>query len=222
MNKFRSAFSWFQLFFAFVVFIAVLILGFIYQDTLRETVLVSILYVFWLGDLAIESFDQHCIWLLTLVITLVLTLKFSHRRAEKSIAPPKTTLRRPSQVIRRIHFWKNRIKDGRTAVFKHDYHRSDLLWLVVKTLAHRENSNPEDIKKRLLSGELLVPPEVQGILGMDDPQSSLDQQIGIIQRIQQIIHWSSERVQAPIFLPDPRLEEVATYLESLLEDGHDA
>ena len=71
MNKIRSSLPWPQLIFAFVVFIAMLVLAFSYQGTLRETVLVSILYVLWLGDLAIQSIDQRCIWQLALVNTLV-------------------------------------------------------------------------------------------------------------------------------------------------------
>ena len=222
MNKIRSSLPWSQLIFAFVVFIAVLVLlTFIYQDTLRETVLVSILYVLWVGDLAIQSFDQRCIWLLALVITLVLTITFSRRKTEKPIADSQTTLRRRSFVPGRIDYWRSQVWLGSSAVYMRSYHRSDLRRLVIKALAYRENKDSEEIRELLRSEKLQVPPEVRYILGMDDLVRGAEYRLGILHRIQQRFNWIHANFLAPTFSPDPRLDKVAAYLESFVEDDHD-
>ena len=102
------------------------------------------------------------------------------------------------------------------------YRQTDLPQLIIKTLSYQENVNRESIEAALRSGELRVPPEVRYSLWMDDPQSVPYQQVGIIRRIQQKFHWMNKRFRAPTSIPDPRLETVAAYLESILEDGYDS
>jgi hypothetical protein len=220
MNNIKRSFPRSQLISAFVVFLTVLGLGFIFQEALKDTLLVYIQYVLWVGELAFKSFDQRCIWLLALVITLVLTLKFSRYKTEKPIEKPKTPLPPRSSETRRINFWRKRIEVMRSAV-ERDYYLSDLYQLIIKTLVYHEESNPVDIRERLRSGDLAVPSEVHEILGLVDLQSSPEQQIGIIQRIQQGFHWIRNIFKTQTDLPDPRLEKVAAYLESLLENDHD-
>jgi hypothetical protein len=222
MNKIRSSLPWPQLIFAFVVFIAMLVLAFSYQGTLRETVLVSILYVLWLGDLAIQSIDQRCIWQLALVITLVLTITFFFRKIEKSISNSLTTVKRGSLVPSRIRFWRIQVRVGSSAVYARSSRPSDLSGLVIKALAYHENMDIKEVIKLLRSQKLQVPPEVRNILGMDDLKREAEYRLGILRRIQQKFRLMRANVLDPTFSPDPRLDKVAEYLESLLEDEHDS
>ena len=221
MKKIRSSLPWPQLISAFVVFIAILVLAFNYQDTLKETVLVSILYVLWVGDLAIQSFDQRCIWQMALVISLVLTIIFSLRKIEKSISNPLTPVQRGSLVPSRIRFWRIQVRVGSSAVYAHSSRPSDLRGLVIKVLAYRENTNIKEIIKLLRSKKLLAPPEVRYILGMDDLKRGAEYRLGILRRIQQKFSLMRANVFDPPNSPDPSLDQVAEYLESLLEDDYD-
>jgi hypothetical protein len=141
MNKIRSSPPWSLLIFAFVIFIAAVAMAFIYQDTLRETVLVFILYVIWVGDLAIQSFDQRCIWQMALVITLILTIAFSRRKTEKSISNPPGNVHRHSSFPGRIRFWRTQVRIGSSAGFARRSRPSELSGLVIKALAYRENKD---------------------------------------------------------------------------------
>jgi hypothetical protein len=221
MNKIRSSLPWPQLIIAFVVFIAILVLAFRYQDTLKETVLVSILYVLWVGDLAIQSFDQRCIWQMALVISLVLTIIFSLRKIEKSISNPLTTVQRGSLVPSRIRFWRIQVRVGSSAVYERSSRPSDLRGLVIKSLAYRENRDIKEIKQLLRSKKLQAPPEVRYILGMDDLKRGADNRPGILRRIKQKFSLMRAKVSDPPYSPDPRFDQVADFLESLLEDDYD-
>ncbi|MEN8241766.1 MAG: hypothetical protein ABFS17_07585 [Chloroflexota bacterium] len=219
MNKKESRVPWLQLAFAFLVFVIVLVLGFIYRDTLRETVLDSLLYVLWAWDITIKSSDQRLIWLLALLITLLIVSISSRQKSEKPKESPRQPLESHPPETRRIPFWRSRIKIRESVIRRPGYFRPELNWLAIKTLVFHQNSTVKDVKDRLRSRELIVPPEVLEILGMDTTESELDQNAGIIQRI---LQWFSERFKVPRYIPDPRLEKVAAYLESLLEDSYDS
>ena len=206
---------------AFVVFIAVLGLAILYQDQLKEVVLVPMLYVLWAGELMFKSFDQQCIWLLALVIALVLSLAFSRRTVEPvedhRISAPHHYL-----TAGRIRFWRGQIRVGSSAVYASGYRRSELRRLVIKALAYREGVSNEEIKEQLRSGGLSVPPEVSYILGLDDTRDSPDQPVDLMKRIEEWFDQTIVRFRASAFSPDPRLEKVADYLESFMEVDNDA
>jgi hypothetical protein len=220
MKESRESSARSQLIYPIAVFIAVLVFGYIYRDILRDTALVFFLYMFWVGELAFQSLGQRNIWILALVITLVLTVRFSRQMIENPIAQPKTTLDSPPPDTRRISFWRKRVKVMRSTA-ERDYYLSDLYQLIIKSLAYDKQINPEDIKEQLRSGTLLLPSEVYDFLGVFDLQYGSDQQIGFIQKLQQRFHRIRGSFKSKSNLPDPGLEKVAAYLESLLEDGDD-
>ncbi|MBA7640894.1 hypothetical protein ES703_48565 [subsurface metagenome] len=221
MNRIRSSPPWSLLIFAFFVFIAVLAMAFIYQDTLKETVLVFILYLIWVGDLAILSFDQRCIWQMALVIALILTIAFSRRKTEKSISSPPGNVHRRSSFPDRIRFWRTQVRIGSSAGFARRSRPSELSGLVIKALAYRENTDFKEIKEQLRSHEIQAPQEVRYILGIDDLQRATEQQPGNLVRIRKKFNLMRGKVLDPAYSPDPRFDKVAAYLESLLEAEHD-
>lgn len=208
------------LIFPIVVFLAVLALGFVFRDIIRDTVLVFFLYMFWVGELAFQSLGQRNIWILALVITLVLTVRFSRQMIENPIARPKTSFDRTPPETRRINFWRKRVKVMRSTV-ERDYYLSDLHQLIIKSLAYDKQISPEDIKEQLRSETLLLPSEVHDFLGVFDLQNGPEQQIGFIQKIRQRFHQIKGSFKSKKNLPDPGLEKVAAYLENLLEDDDD-
>jgi hypothetical protein len=209
-----------QLIYPIVVFITVLALGFIFQDILRDTVLVFFLYIFWTAELAFQSLGERSIWILALAITLILTIRFSRQIIKNPIARRKTTLQRLPPETRRISFWRKRVRVMRSTV-ERDYYLSDLHRLIINTLAFDAKISPEEIKEQLRSGTLVLPSEVHDFLGVFDLQNGPSQQIGFIQKMQLRFHQFKEGFKTQTNLPDPGLEKVAVFLESLLEDGDD-
>jgi hypothetical protein len=221
MKKNRVSIPWPQYIFVFVVFIIILILGYIFQDALRETVLVNVLHAIWVLDLAIKSVDQDNLWMLALVITLFWMIISISQKFEEPIPPPKAPFQGHLPAAERIPFWRGMIKVRESVAYRPKYFRPEVNWLIIKTLTYHENSNTEDVKDRLRSGELVVPPEVHDVLGMGVTQSGIEEQGGITERITLRFQLFRERFKTQKYIPDPRLEKVATYLESLLENTDD-
>ncbi|MFC1996086.1 hypothetical protein ACFLXI_00575 [Chloroflexota bacterium] len=216
MNKTIQSRSWLQFLFAVIIFAAVLGVAYIYQDKLKEAVLTPILYLMWVGDLIIKSFSQRCIWMLALAITLVVSLSFSRRNANSFDVSQKKVSRR-SPPNGRIHFWRSRIRGDKSSIFGRSFRHSEMRGLAIQALAYRENSNVEEIKEQLRYEQISVPAELSYIFEVDDQQNESNQSTGYFLRLRQMFEMVAKRFVDPTFLPDPKLEEAADYLENLLE-----
>jgi hypothetical protein len=220
MSKTQNSLPWLYFLVAFLVFMVVIGLAIRYQDPLKEAVLVPLLYIVWVVDLILKSFDQRCIWSLALVIALVLSLVFSRRTQEFSEDYRRSVSQRFLDSGR-IRFWRRQIRIGSSALYTSGFHRSELRRLVIETLAYREGLSDEEIKEQLYAGEIDLPSEIRYILGLDDSQDSPDKPLNFWKRI---VRWFDEiigRIVTPNFMPNPRLERVAEYLENLMEVDND-
>ena len=220
MKKPRPTIPWMQILLAGIVFIAVVWLALQSRDEWTEAVLVPLLYVLWLGELILKSFDQLCIWWLAVVITLVLSL-FLTRRKNRSWWTQPSKFQLITQETGRIKFWRSQIRVG-SSITAHSFRHAELRRLLINALAYRESKNKDEIFEQLHSGCLHVPPEVGYILGMGDPQSESDESPGFMLRVRQWLKRKIPRFSAPESSPDPRLEIIAQYIEYLLEVDNDS
>lgn len=220
MNRWQDSLPWYRLAAAVVVFVIVTPLLFIFQNSLRETLLDPILYAIWVVELAIKSTDQRCIWLLALVITLVFTIIISLRDLE--VMRPRYTPESPAytNIPSRIRFWRVQVWMGNEPGDLFSSHPSDMRALIIRALAYRENLEVGEIIDQIRVREIDVPPEVQYILGIGDLERGAEHRDGLMNRIRRMFGSSGER-SAAIMLPNPSLDQVAAYLENLLEEDHD-
>ena len=220
MSRTRNSLPWLQFLVAFVVFIVVIGLAVRYQEPLKEAVLVPLLYILWVVDLVLKSFDQRCIWSLALVIALVASLVFSRRTQEFSEDYSRS---KPQRFLDsgRIRFWRRQIRISSSALSTSGFHRSELRRLVIEILVYREGLSDDEIKEQLFAGEIDVPPEVRFILGLDDPQDDPDKPPNFWKRVSRWINEIIGRFRTPNLIPNPRLERVAEYLENLMEVEND-
>ena len=117
-----------------LVFLTAVVFALRFQNRLKEIVLVPLLYLLWVGKLALRSFDQRCLWLLALIITLALSLSFS-RRKERPFEIKPTRRLRHTPAAGRIQFWRAQIRVNSSAVYAQNYRRSELRRLAIKALA---------------------------------------------------------------------------------------
>jgi hypothetical protein len=102
------------------------------------------------------------------------------------------------------------------------FHRSELSRLVIETLAYREGVSAEEIKEQLNVGAITLPLEVSYVLGLDELHDHPDKPLGFLQRTARWFNQFFAQFVSPKFLPNPRLEKVVEYLESLMEVDDDA
>jgi hypothetical protein len=221
MNKIRQASLRLQFFFTFVVFLAVLGLAYLYRQQIVEIVLVPILYLLWVVNVALQIFGQRCIWTAALIIALLLSLRFFQQK-EKPIKGLDRTVYSRGPAVGRIQFWRRRVRVNTNAIFAASYRRPAMRQLIIRALAYRENSNVQEIEKKLRSGQMNIPAEISNILGLEDQSVESRGSIGLIEFIKLRIGWITERFITPKFVPDPQIEKVANYLENLMEVDNDA
>jgi hypothetical protein len=221
MNKFKAAVFKPQWIISLIVFIVVLVLGYMYRNALQDTVLVSFQYLLWVGNIFIRNLDQRILWLQILIVSLVLAYRFSRlfnmpfakrRRHIPDEAPPASG---------RIDFWQYRVYMYRSVRSNGNFFLLDFPRLIIETLAFHERSDPDTIKQGIISGDIQVPAEVYSMVAMDDLPTELEQDTSTFQHIRNLIQLNSGRSKKPEMAADTRLEEVAAYLEKLLEDEND-
>ena len=220
MNENRRRLLWPQLLAALLVFAVVVGLALYYQNSLKEIILIPLLYVLWVTELVLKSFDQRCIWVMALVVAVSLSLAFSYR----SRSPVDIYQRLVSQRFfesGRIRYWRRQIRIGSSALYTSGFHRSELSRLVIETLAYREGVSAEEIKEQLNVGVITVPSEVRYVLGLDELQEPPEKPPGLMKRTARGFNQFFRQLFAPKILPNPRLEKVVEYLESLMEVDDD-
>ena len=220
MNRNRRWLLWLQLLTALLVFVIVVGLALFYQDSLKEIILIPLLYVMWVAELVLKSFDQRCIWLMALIVAVSLSLAFS-RRSRSPVDGYQRSLPQRFPDSGRIRYWKRQIRIGSSALYTSGFHRSELSRLVIETLAYREGFSAEEIKEQLNGGMITVPSEVRYILGLDEVQDHPDKPSGFIKRTTRWINQFFKQLFAPKSTPKPRLEKIIEYLESLMEVDND-
>lgn len=215
----KSVASW-QFLLAFIVFLTVLGVVYFYREQVQTLVVVPIIYLLWVVDLAFQMFGQQCIWVLALSITLILSLVFS-RRNKKSAKDLNRMVYDRKPATGRIQFWRRQVRISSNAI--DDGFRSlELRHLVLQTLAYQENTNIRNIEGQLRSGKIHIPEDVGNFLGITGQTVVTRQSIGLLESIELRIRWIVERFVSPEYSPDPRIEMVAAYLESIMEVDDDA
>jgi Ca2+/Na+ antiporter len=202
------------------IFIPTLVVGFIFQDWLRETLLVPLLYMFWVSTLAFQSFDQLTIWKLTLVFALILSFVYAVRKAKYPVNSTQSD-GAPRLLKRgRIYYWGQQIHIVKNAMYTMRFRYHDLAQLIIKTLMYKENSNRKKILARIRSGELEMPPEVRAIILREETENVPLPQVGLLQQLQQMFSTQEKPQVISRRGPDQKLEKVLNYLEKMTEDIH--
>lgn len=221
MKKIRQSNLTRPLLAALLVFIVVAALGFLYQETLQETVLVSFQYLLWLGGMFIKNLDQRYLWLQIVLVSLLFAFGLSSLfpSADDDDSGAMTDEERNEKG--RIDFWQYRIDLYRSIRGRNNFILLDFPSLIVDTLAFHERKDPKTVKAEILSGALQVPEEVYGMVAMKEVAAEKDEAPQAFQGGQSFFQRISGRSKMPETAADARLEKVAAYLENLLEDEND-
>jgi hypothetical protein len=181
------------------------------RDFAREAIVVPLLYVLWLGRLLFRSIPQPLLWSLFLTLVLFVAVRSLGRRGGSAGGMREAEEEYPG----RVWVWARRIQ----LAARGDYSRWRLAHylrkLILDVLAHRERLTPEQLKRRLGTGEVDAPPAVQAYLRaglMLMPSGP----IGLFSRLRQQLR--SRARTSPL---DADLESAVQFLENQLEVPHD-
>ncbi len=218
MNGDGSRWPGWQLGLIAAVFIIMLILGLLFQDWLRETLLVPVQYALWVVALAFRSFDQHTIWLMTLGLALALSLIYAMRIGRHPVNRSQAEGSNRHRRRGRVHFWGRQIHQVRNSKYTRRYRYHELTQLVIKTLMLKENMDRKNIFERIRNRELNMPPEVRAIMASEQTYRPPIARVGWLQRWRGQWPAPGQPQGFSSQAPDHRLERLAAYLESLTEE----
>ncbi len=151
-----------------LLFCAVLGLLLWARGAVRETVVIPILYLFWLGRLVLGSFPQAVFWGLLVLIAAILLARGLRRRPASGPAEDRAGRRQVEN--RRVAHWAALVRRTASARSRDGYALTEFRKLIFAAWAYRANLSPADVERDLASGVLEPPPEFQFYL--QDPARS--------------------------------------------------
>lgn len=162
-------------------------LALIFRDFFRESLVVPLLYVLWLGYEYLKSLPQAALWGLFLFVGLVWVLRSGLR------IPAKQRRRMPEEEepLGRVEVWRERVRLARRSRggYGERYFANHLTKLALEVLADRRRVEPRRLRQELLEGHrdpgisdealrvvamgLARPPELSSHRGAFDPEPLL-------------------------------------------------
>jgi hypothetical protein len=134
------------------------LLALLFQDFLREGIVVPLLYAYWFMRLYVESLPQALLGALFLGVALIWVSKgFLSARGER---------RRPARELRvehrgKIETWVERLRLARRGRYFQSRLARRLLELALEAYAYRERTTPEEIRKQVQKGTFRTFRELQ-------------------------------------------------------------
>ncbi len=136
------------------------LLALAFQDFLREAIVVPLLYAYWFVRLYIESLPQSLLWALFIGVAIVIigrgfVKREKTRRARHGV---------PMEHRQKIEAWAERIRLARRGNYFTLRLARRLAEISLEVLAYRERLAPDKIRRRLESGMLRIPEDIQAYL----------------------------------------------------------
>lgn len=134
-----------------------------FRDTIREIIIVPVLYLLWLLELTFNSIDQTVWWGLLLALSAVLL--FSAVRPQRRTKSPRQWTDDPSRWgNRRIAHWAKQVECTRNGMLWGFRSASDLRDLILQVLAYRRRISPPELEQEIAVGSGKWPPEILAYL----------------------------------------------------------
>jgi hypothetical protein len=191
----------------------------LFRDSVRDLILVPILYLFWLIGQLISSLDQKYIWYSLILVIFIILIRSIFSRlpgfSRKITSEPGST---PSG---RIQFWESQIQRLAGGNYAPEYSLAELRKLIVQVVAQQERLSMREAEQFLISEEKRIPHEVQAIF-RSDAKAIHPQSLQFTDQLKQ--RWLTLTDGHTIPLP-PTLESeiraIIRFMESELEGSHD-
>jgi hypothetical protein len=194
-----------------VVLLVAVPLVLLVRDVVRNMVVIPLLYILWVGRLLLQSVPQAFFWFVFLTAALVLAVGSLVRQERSRGEQPRVPVSSSGQV----RAWVRRIRLMARGGFTGWYFGQHMERLIVDVLAHRERLTPKQIRHRVRSGDLEVPPEIRPYFRIARVRSRRRWIAGLVSRLRR---RSGRRAQeSPP--AESGLERAVRFLEDQLEVG---
>jgi len=140
-----------------LVLLGAIVLAFSFQDFLRETIVVPILYAYWFARLYIESLPQTLLWAIFIVAAVMIVARSFWAQGRRSNRSLRGVDIKP---LGKIGAWSERIHLARQGGYFEERLARCLAELTLATLSYRERLSPEEVRQEIQSGLAYMPQEI--------------------------------------------------------------
>jgi hypothetical protein len=136
----------------------VFLLVFMSWDWLREEIVLPVTYIFWLMARIANSIDQQILWVLLIILAMFLMAQVFFLKSLRKTSPSDEDQASPTQG--RVKYWLVYTNLMLSGVYNRSYFSEELRRLILAVLSERERLLPQEVEKRILEGDLVVPPQI--------------------------------------------------------------
>jgi hypothetical protein len=184
------------------------------QNFIRESIVIPISYIFWIGNFVIKAIPQEVFIGVLVCIGAYIGLRslFSVEKAAVEAKLPETWAASPRA---RVNFWDIQIRltyGSRYARSRVSQHTAKL---VLDVLAHQQQINQRQVEQALLRGDLDVPPEIKAIFDYRQ-MPSVSRRLRLFNFL-----FRNRETQAEAAQAQANLIKIVDYLEEQLELKHE-
>lgn len=142
-----------------LVFLLVLALLFFFRGLVVSVIVEPLLYLFWLGNLILESIDQRYLWWFLLGVMVIIMVR-GLMRQQRGAGKNSRSGYQPRQT-QRVSFWNTRIRRMASGTYPDEYSKHEFRKLILDVLAYRLNLSSAEVERSLKNGELELPEDIQ-------------------------------------------------------------
>jgi hypothetical protein len=185
----------------------------------RETIVMPIHHLIWVGGLITNSIPQEVYLALLAFISFSIALnaiKNAHIRE-----PEVRSGTRVKEGISRYQFWVNLREHSFSSEFSRLKFARETRKLILAILSYQEGLDPVETEQKVVNNEIIVPGIIRNLV--QERQLAGTQQPGnwrLIEWIQRFRLFGRKKSAREILM-DKQIEEIIHYIEGLLEINHD-
>lgn len=182
-------------------------------DFVRETIVVPLTYLIWLGGLILNSIPQEIYLIGLTIIVVAIALNTLNKLQRKPVGTRLTGPR--SGDASRYRLWLRLYATAPAREYARVELAREIRKLIVSMLAYQEGLTPPEVEQKIVSGVLPVPDTVRTLF-LERDLSATPQPAP---RFWQRFIRKADRQTDPLL--DRSLEEIAQFIENRLEIVHD-
>jgi hypothetical protein len=144
------------------IFPLTLLILLIFRDTIREWVVIPLLYLFWFINQGILGLYQGILWF----VFLILILSFTYFSLKRFNVYKERFEDQRQQIVGtgRMRHWTNLLNLAGRGGLSHPYIASQLREELYALIAYRKNLKPFEVERQVESGELVIPEDIRRFL----------------------------------------------------------
>ena len=142
--------------------VASIILTFLFRDQVRVGLVMPISYVVWYVNDIFNTVPQPIFWAVLILFGVFTSMRALFRSLPPTEYPSEPVL--PSRSLSRYEYWLWYLNSYQFSEFSAEHMARNLTRLMLEIVAFQEHLTVEQAEEQVISGELVLPDEIKGLI----------------------------------------------------------